>query len=141
MDSTLEKAIRMERIGTLTTGTALLVAGGIHLIPAVGVLGPAVLSTLYDVPLADPNLRVLLRHRAMLFGLLGAPLIAASVVPSWQPPAIAAGLISTTSYLALHLAERGPLNLKLNRVFRVDCIAAGLLLVAGFIRLSSAQNI
>ena len=47
----------------------LVVAAVIHLLPLVGVLGPARLSSLYGIAVAEPNLELLLRHRAVA-GLL-----------------------------------------------------------------------
>jgi hypothetical protein len=49
----------------------LLVVAAIHLIPVLGVLGAQKLSGLYGIALSDANLLILMRHRAVLFGLLG----------------------------------------------------------------------
>ena len=60
----------------------LTVVGIIHLLPLSGVLGVARLQALYDVTITDPNLEIVMRHRAVLFGILGAFLInAASCKP------------------------------------------------------------
>ncbi len=53
------------------TATLLIVVGVIHLLPLVGVIGPEKLSALYGIQIADPNLAILMRHRAILFGLFG----------------------------------------------------------------------
>jgi hypothetical protein len=56
----------------------LFVVGVIHLLPLAGVLGASRLSALYGIAVAEPNLERLLRHRAVLFGVLGGLCIAAS---------------------------------------------------------------
>ena len=52
--------------------TCLIVVGIIHLLPLTGVAGPGRLQALYGVAITDPDLVVLMRHRAVLFGILGA---------------------------------------------------------------------
>ena len=67
----------------------LLVVAVIHLLPVPGVLGAEQLATLYGVPLADPNLVILMRHRAVLFGLLGVLFALAYFRTSRRVPAAA----------------------------------------------------
>jgi hypothetical protein len=62
----------------------LLIVGIIHLLPLSGVLSAHRLQTLYGIAVEDPNLEMLMRHRAVLLGLLGAFLIAAAFIPSLQ---------------------------------------------------------
>ena len=62
----------------------LMVVGVIHLLPLSGVLGGARLVSLYGISIDDPNLEILMRHRAVLFGLLGAFLIYAAFKPPFQ---------------------------------------------------------
>jgi len=50
---------------------SLLLVALIHLMPLLGVLGPTRLALLYGLDFNDPNLAILMRHRAVLFGLLG----------------------------------------------------------------------
>ena len=111
-------------------GLMLAVVGVIHLLPLAGVLGADRLATLYAVELADPNLVVLMRHRAVLFGVLGAFLLLAAFRVGWRVPALAAGGISVVSFLWLAYAD-GPVNEVLQRVVLADWIALGCLAVAG----------
>lgn len=49
----------------------LVVVAVIHLLPLSGVLGSERLAALYGLSFNEPNLAILMRHRAVLFGLLG----------------------------------------------------------------------
>ena len=107
----------------------LLIAGVIHLLPLPGLLGPAQLARLYGVTIDDPNLALLLRHRAVLFGLLGALLVAAAFRTELRTLAIAAGLISAVSF-AMLAWQGGALNSQIARVVVADLIAIACLLAA-----------
>lgn len=78
-----------------------LVAGIMKLLPLIGVLGAKRLSALYRIPFQEPNLLILMQHRAVLFGLLGAFLIYAAFQPGLQPLAFFAGLVSALSFIGL----------------------------------------
>jgi hypothetical protein len=107
----------------------LAIAGLIHLLPLPGVLGAERLTALYGVALADPDLILLLRHRAVLFGLLGAFLLFAAMVPRFQVAATALGLASALSFLALAwLGE--PYNAAIARVVIADLVAVAALVLA-----------
>ena len=107
---------------------AWLVVGVIHLLPLVGVLGGERLAQLYGVDASEPNLALLLRHRAVLFGLLGALCVAAAFRPALRGLALVAGWISVASFLAL--AAGTPLNAQVARVVTADWVALGALVVA-----------
>ncbi|MFY8016778.1 MAG: phosphopantetheine adenylyltransferase, partial [Inhella sp.] len=68
----------------------LLLTGLVHLLPVLGVLGAARLEQLYGLRMDEPNLLLLMRHRALLFGLLGLLLVAAAFRPAWQGLALLA---------------------------------------------------
>ncbi len=106
----------------------LLLVGVIHLLPAVGVFGGERLRALYELGSLAPNLELLLRHRAVLFALLGAYCAWAAFTPTHQLTALVAGLVSTASFLAL--AARVPqLTDALVRVVWVDRAAVVVSLV------------
>ena len=107
----------------------LLIVGAIHLLPATGVLSAARVSTLYGVAVPEPNLELLLRHRAVLFALLGGFFVFAAFEPRYQTAAFVAGLVSVVSFLVLAFRVDG-INTQLSRVVVADALAA-LLLLAG----------
>lgn len=79
----------------------LVVVGIIHLLPLSGVLGGERLASLYGLAFDDPNLAILMRHRAVLFGLLGLFLVYAAFKPALQAMAFTAGFVSVLSFLSL----------------------------------------
>ena len=107
---------------------ALLVAAVIHLVPLVGVLGAARLEALYGLPVTDPNLAILMRHRAVLFGLLGAFLAIAAFRPALQGAAFVAGFVSVVSFLGLAWSTGGYNDL-VGRVVTADIVALVSLMV------------
>lgn len=108
----------------------LVLVGIIHLLPVSGVLGVDSLAALYGVSLGEPNLEILMRHRAMLFGLLGLFLVYAAFRPGLQLLAIGAGFISVVSFIAIAWAV-GDYNEAIGRVVMADVVAAVVLVVAG----------
>ena len=108
---------------------ALLIVGAIHLLPLAGVLGAEGLNQLYGVDAAEPNLAVLLRHRAVLFGLLGGFFVLAAFRPALQGLALLAGVVSVASFLAL--AWGAGVNAQLGRVVTADWIALACLVAGG----------
>lgn len=121
----MKKGVRMRWI---VSGALVLVAV-IHVLPLAGVLGAGKLSQLYGVPLQDPSLVLLLRHRAVLFGLLAALLGYAALRPDLHRIALVAGLVSVASFLWLWLDAPGT-NGAMDTIARVDGVALALLVVA-----------
>ncbi|KQY85662.1 MULTISPECIES: hypothetical protein [Roseateles] len=114
--------------------TALLLVALLHALPLAGVLGAARLSMLYGIDVQEPNLALLLRHRAVLFGLLAALLATAALRPALHGAGLVAGLVSVGAFLLLALLE-GPLNAALVTVVRLDIVALILLIAAGLAHL------
>jgi hypothetical protein len=109
--------------------TMLAVVGIVHLMPLVGVLGSKQLATLYGLAFDEPNLAILMRHRAVLFGLLGAFLLYAAFRPAYQPAALVAGFVSVASFLWIAHATGG-YNAQVGRVFAADVVALVCLVIA-----------
>lgn len=115
-------------MSSLTTAV-LLIAALIHLLPVAGMLGAGPLGRLYGIDAADPNLALLLRHRAVLFGLLGGFLLVAALRPTLHFVALWVGLVSVASFLLLAW-QIGGYNAALARVVKVDWLVLLLLLLA-----------
>jgi hypothetical protein len=110
------------------TGLMLVVAV-IHLLPISGFFGVERLASLYEIEITDGNLEILMRHRAMLFGILGVFLAYAAFKPAIQPIAFIAGFISVASFFFLSYSV-GEFNDAIRKVIFVDIIASVSLLVA-----------
>lgn len=100
----------------------LLLVGLIHLLPVSAVLGGEWLSRLYGFRPETPDLSILLRHRAVLFAIVGGVLIAAAFHAPWRGLALVVGGVSVVSFLILALLEGGG-SASIQRVFRVDLLA------------------
>jgi hypothetical protein len=85
----------------------LVVPGVIHLLPLSGVLGAEALTRLYGLDFSTPDLEILMRHRAVLFGMLGVLLCAAAFKPALRKLALLAGLASVVSFLVLAFSVGG----------------------------------
>ena len=112
--------------------TVLILVALIHALPVMGVLGATKLSQLYAITVQDPNLELLLRHRAVLFGLLAAFLAYAAVRPELHRLALIAGFISVMTFLAL-AQPAGALNTALTTVVRADWLALVLLVMGAIV--------
>ncbi len=106
----------------------LVIVGIIHLLPLSGILGSERLSALYGISIQEANLVILMRHRAVLFGLLGAFLIFAAWQPAFQTIAFIAGFVSVVSFLLLAWLGGG-YNAEIGRVVIADIIALVCLVV------------
>jgi len=112
----------------------LIIVGIIHLMPIAGVMGSAKLTALYGLNFEEPNLQILMRHRAVLFGILGVVIVFSAFRQSFQPLALVIGVSSTVSF-ALLAWKVGGYNQAIQRVVWADlaaivCIAlAAILLV------------
>lgn len=116
------------------------IAALIHLLPVVGVLGVDTLEELYGVTLDDATITILLRHRALLFGLLGALLLASIARPSLRSTALAGGIFSAASFLLIALDSAGYSD-ALQRVIAADVIALAALVVAALLHWSNRASL
>jgi hypothetical protein len=110
----------------------LIVVGVIHLLPLSGILGSERLASLYGLAFNEPNIEILMRHRAVLFGLLGAFMVFAAFKPAFRTAAFIGGFISVVSFLYLAWSVGG-YNAQLGRVFIADVVALGCLVAGGLV--------
>jgi hypothetical protein len=117
----------------------LLLVAFVHLPPLVGVLGTGRLQDLYGVPVAGPDLAILMRHRAVLFGLLGGYQLWAVYRPAHRTVAYVAGIASLAAFLALVYVTPG-YNAQLARVATIDAVALVLAVVGFGAHLAAGKN-
>ncbi len=112
----------------LVSGLYLLVAL-VNALPVVGVISGDRLRAMYGVELSSPDLVLLMRHRAVLFGIVAALLAMASVQPELRVVAAGAGFVSMLSFVGL-AGLSGPVGRPLRRVVIIDVAASIVLGVA-----------
>jgi hypothetical protein len=109
----------------LVLAFALASAGVVHLLPVVGVLSAKRLHGLYGVNPDDAVTLLLLRHRALLFGILGAAFLAAAVVSAWR---IGAGIVALFSMLSFVVLAKDSASIPaIRRIVRIDLALSGML--------------
>lgn len=114
----------------------LLVAAVINLAPVAGARSAAALEELYGVRLQDPNLVILLRHRAVLFGLVGGLMLYAVFDPALRSVAYVFGYASMVTYLIIVKQQPSP-NSNMNKIFMADVIGLICLSLALALELST----
>lgn len=110
----------------------MLVVAFIHLVPIVGFFGAGRLSSLYGIESDSPDLEILMRHRAVLFGILGAFFAYAAFTPQLQPIAFVGAALSLAGFFYLAFSVGG-YGAPIRKVVIADLIAA--LCLAGAIAL------
>lgn len=113
----------------------LIIVALIHALPILGALSAARVSNLYGITIQDPNLVILMRHRAVLFGLLAAFLAYSAFHRRLHILALVAATVSVVAFLAIAVRV-GKYNGLLSRVVKVDLLALILLACAAVVHLS-----
>ena len=110
---------------TLQASSALLIvlAGLVNLLPVSGVLSASRLETLYGVVLEDANLHILMRHRAILFGIVGGLLLVSAFHLPLRRIGLSIGLISMLSFVLI-AGLVGGYNAELQRILVFDLAAS-----------------
>jgi hypothetical protein len=110
---------------------AFVAVGLLNLYPAIGAVGAPLLDSLYGIGPLSAELELLLRHRAVMLGIVGGLLIAAAWRPPLRPAAVAAGVTSMLAFMAL-APPPDALGAALARVYWADAIGTGVLVAAAW---------
>jgi hypothetical protein len=110
----------------------VLVAAAINLAPLSGALAPERMAAFYGVNLDDRNLQILMRHRAVLFGLVGGLLLVAAFHPPLRTLGYVAGFSSMVSFLLIAWWVGG-YGAEIQRVILVDVVGIAALAGAGLV--------
>jgi hypothetical protein len=111
----------------------LAIVALIHALPLMGLAGTAALERGYGVRLSDPNLTLLLVHRALMFGCFSAACIGAIIKPEWRGLVIGLMLVSTIGFALIcgvMAFDGATINREITRVAIADGVAVIALLIA-----------
>jgi uncharacterized membrane protein len=111
----------------------LLVVGLINIVPVMGIISAQKLETAYSITLAGNDLAILVRHRALLFGILGAFIVYSAFDPFYQLAAMIMAGVSMVGFALLVLGTGG-YNEAIGKVFFVDIIGIFFLLAAAVLK-------
>ena len=110
---------------------SLLIAGGINILPAILTFSPEKLSRSYGIEIPNADFELLLRHRAVLFGIVGGIMIYSAISKKYYSISVTIGLVSMISFVILYFLIGG-INADLGKIMKIDLVAI-LVLVVGFI--------
>ena len=119
---------------------AYLLAAIVNIAPAIGALSDEIVVQLYAVQIHSTEISLLLRHRAVLFAIIGGLLLAAAVMEDLRTTAGLAGLSSMSAFMLL-LVVTGAENARLTQVALIDSAATLVLLTAFVAHLKSTQRV
>ncbi|MEM7511514.1 MAG: hypothetical protein AAF388_11310 [Bacteroidota bacterium] len=110
----------------------LLIAGVINALPSILAFLPQKISDSYGIEIPDVNHELLLRHRAILFGIIGGIMIFSAISKKYYTLSVSIGMISMLSFILLFLLMKGEVNPELRKVMYVDLVGIAVLL-GGFV--------
>ncbi|MDX1733491.1 MAG: hypothetical protein R3228_03960 [Halioglobus sp.] len=111
----------------------LLAVGVINFLPVLGVLSAERLSQAYGIATPGSDLEILLRHRALLFGIVGGFVLFSLFAPLYQGAAMVMAGVSMVGFL-FFLFQVGGYNEALHRVMIVDVVGIACLAVAAVLK-------
>lgn len=106
---------------------ALFLAGIINILPAFLAFIPDKISKSYGIELPNGNYELLLRHRAILFGIIGGLMIYSAIAKKYYTIATSVGLISMVSFILLFFLIGKDINSELKNIMIVDIVASFIL--------------
>lgn len=107
----------------------LFIAGLINLLPALLAFLPEKIAKSYGIDIPNSNYELLLRHRAVLFGIIGGLMIYSAIAKKHYEISTTAGLISMTSFIILYFLIDKGINSELKKVMIIDVVATAILCI------------
>ena len=99
----------------------LVVVGLINFLPVMGAISAANISRAYSINLASNDLIILMRHRALLFGIVGGFVFYSIFEPRYQGAALIMAAVSMLGYLVI-MRSVGGYNESIRKVGLVDVV-------------------
>jgi len=107
----------------------LIIVGVINFIPTIAIISAQKLEAAYSIKLISNDLIILLRHRALLFGILGGFILYSVKATSYQGAAMIMAGISMLGYVVLMFTVGG-YNEALYKVLIIDVVGIVILSLA-----------
>jgi len=117
----------------------LFIIGLINFLPLLGILSVGKLEHAYGISITSSDLEILMRHRALLFGILGGFIMASAFRQVLQGAAIIMAAISMMGFILLTYLVGG-INSEISNVVLIDWFACILLLVAAGLKYVMPRN-
>lgn len=111
----------------------LIIVGLINFVPVLALISVQKLEEAYSISLLSNDLIILMKHRALLFGILGGFILYSVFVPIHQGPAIIMAAISMIGYVVL-MHQVGDYNGSLYKVLIIDYIGLAFLAIVVVIK-------
>jgi len=107
----------------------LIIVGLINFIPTIAIISAQKLEAAYSIKLISNDLIILLRHRALLFGILGGFILYSVKATSYQGAAMIMAGISMLGYVVLMFTVGG-YNEALYKILIIDVVGIVILSLA-----------
>ena len=117
----------------------LLIVGVINFLPVIGVLSAEKLSGAYSVELLGNDIIILMRHRALLFGIVGGFILYSAFNPSYLWAAMVMAAISMVGFLYF-VWVAGDYNASISKIAIIDLVGIACLAIAFVLRYFSAGS-
>ena len=124
---------------SITISILLLIVGVINFLPVIGVLSADKLSGAYSIELIGNDIIILMRHRALLFGLIGGFLLFSVFKPSYQIAAMVMAAISMLGFLYFVWAA-GDYNALISRIAIIDLVGVACIAIASVLKYVSGDS-
>jgi hypothetical protein len=108
---------------------SLFLTGIVNILPAMGAFFPTKMKDAYGIDVLDVNFELLLRHRAVLFAIVGSFMLYSAATKNNMALATIMGLISMLSFIILYYVIGDGINEPLTKVMKIDVVASLILLV------------
>ena len=111
----------------------VVIVGIINFLPLLGILSAERIAAAYDVEVAGSDMEILLRHRSLLFGIVGGFVFYSLYNPAMQGAALTLAGVSMVGFLVLVFVVGGH-NAALNRIMLADVVGIACLVGAVVIK-------
>lgn len=122
----------MSKLSRNTAVAILVVIGVITASPVITALNPNGITSLYNVAFKDDAVLLLVRHRQVMLGVLGAALVYGAFFYHLRIVVITAAVVSKLAFIGLCITTPN-LTPGIQRVIYFDAVSVVLLLIAAVI--------